>query len=58
MHETSGMWMLLKLRGRRVNLLLLAWERSRGLLFCNGFKDRPVAIKAKARSRLPASQGR
>ena len=58
--------MLLKIRGRRVNLLLLARGRSRRILLRKDFKDRAVAIKAKARvdhlqvvdiSRLTASQG-
>ena len=55
MHETSRMRMLLKLRGERVDLLLLARERSRGLLFHEGFRDKAMAIKAKARSGLLAS---
>ena len=58
MHGTSGMWVLLKIRGGRVNLLLLAREISKGLLFREGFKDRAVAIRAKARSGLQARQGR
>ena len=50
--------MLLKIRGGRVNLLLLARERSRELLLCEGFRDKVVVIKAKARSGLKARQGR
>ena len=55
------------LRGRRVNSLLLAWERSGGLLLREGFRDRVAATRAKARishpkmgdtSGLLASQGR
>ena len=56
------MRMLLKLRGERVNLILLARERIRGLLFHEGFKDKDIAIrdkvvasKAKASSRLLAN---
>ena len=58
---------VLVIRERRVNSLLLAWERSIGLLLHEGFKDRAAATKAKARinhpkmgdtSRLLASQGR
>ena len=64
-HETSGMWVL-KIRGRRVNLLfLLARGRSKRLLPRKYFKDRAVATKARVDhlqvvdlSRLIASQGR
>ena len=58
---------MLKIRGRRANLLLLAQGRSRGLLLCMGFRDRAAVIRAKARvnhpkmgdtSRILASQGR
>ena len=52
MHEISSRRLLLKIRGGRVNLLLLAREISKGLLFREGFKDRVVAIKAKAKSGL------
>ena len=54
-----------KIIGRRI--LLLAQERSRGLVLLEGFKDRVVAIRAKARishpkmgvtSRILASQGK
>ena len=57
---------MLVIRGRRVNFLLLARERSRGLLLCEGFRDRTTATRAKARighpkmgdtSGLLASQG-
>ena len=66
MHEASRM-LVLVIRGRRANLLLLARVRSKGLLLHKGFKDRVAPIKAKARishpkmgdtSRLLASQGR
>ena len=57
MHRTSRMQMLLKLRGGRVNLLPLARERSKGILFREGFRDRAMAIRAKARYGLLASQG-
>ena len=58
---------MLVIRGRRVNSLLLARERSRGILLRQGFKDRVVAIRAKAKISHPkmgdtlgplASQGR
>ena len=58
---------VLVIRGRGVNSLLLAWERNRGLLLCEGFRDRTVVTKAKARIshpkmgdtlRLLASHGR
>ena len=58
---------VLKIRGRRANLLLLARGSSRRLLLRKGFKDRIAAIKAKARvnhlqmtdiSGLTASHGR
>ena len=56
-----------QLRERRVNPLPLAQERSRGLLLCEGFRDKAAATRAKARishpkmrdtSRLLSSQGR
>ena len=40
---------VLKIRGRRANLLLLAQGRSRGLLLRKGFRDKTAIIKAKAR---------
>ena len=58
---------VLKIRGRRANLLLLAQGISGGLLLRKGFRDRAAAIRAKARvnhpkmgdtSRLLANQGR
>ena len=48
---------VLMISGRRVSLLR-ARERSKGLLFHEGFQDRAVAFKAKARSGLLASQDR
>ena len=45
-------------RGGRVNLLLLSRERSRGLIFRKGFRDRAMAIKAMARAGFQARQGR
>ena len=51
-HGASGM-QVLKIRGRRANLLLLAQGRSRGLLLRRGFKDRAAAIKAKVRVNHP-----
>ena len=65
-HETSEI-RVLKIRGRRVNLLFLAWGRSRRLLLRKDFKDRAATTKAKAKvdhlqvvdlSRLTASLGR
>ena len=55
-HEASEMQELVT-RGRRTNLLL-AQERSRGLLLRENFRDRVAAIRTKARSRLLANQGR
>ena len=58
---------MLKIRGRRANLLLLAQGRSRGLLLRKGFRDRVATIRTKAKvnhlkigdtSGLLASQGR
>ena len=46
------MWVLV-VRGMRVNSFLLARERSRGLLPREGFRDRDVAAKAKARVSHP-----
>ena len=66
MHGASEMRVLV-MRERRVNSLLLAQEKSRRLLLYEGFKDKVVATKDKAKishpkmgdtSRLPASQGR
>ena len=48
MHGTSGM-RLLKIRGRRANLLLLGQERNRGVLLHKGFRDRAAAIRAKVK---------
>ena len=65
-HKASEM-LVLVIRGRRVNFLLIAWEISKGLLLREGFKDRAAATRAKARishprmgdtSGLLASQGR
>ena len=65
-HGISGM-RLSKIRGRRVNLLLLARGKSKRLLLRKDFKDEIVATKAKARadhhqvadlSGLTTSQGR
>ena len=66
MHRTSGMRVLV-LRGRRISPLLLALERSRGLLLHESSGDTTTATKAKARVSYPkmgdtlgllASQGR
>ena len=56
-----------EIRGGRANLFLLAQGRSKRLILRKGFRDRAVAIRAKARvnhpkmgetSRLPDKQGR
>ena len=44
---------VLVIRGRRLKLLLLARERSKGLLLREGFKDKVTATKAKARINHP-----
>ena len=53
----SGMWVLVIIRGG-AKLLLQARERSRGLLFHEGFRGGAVANRAKARSGLPVRLGR
>ena len=67
MHGTSGMLVLLKIKGMRVNILLLARGRSKRLLLRKDFRDRVTATKTKAKadylqvadlSGLTASQGR
>ena len=40
-------------RGRRVNSLLLAWERSKGLMLREGFRDKTMATRAKAKISHP-----
>ena len=44
---------VLVIRGRSVKSLLLAWERSRGLLLREGFNDRATTIKVKDRISYP-----
>ena len=68
-HEAFRMWVL-KIRGRRVNLLLLAHlflltqRRSIRLLLRKNFRDKAMTIRAKAKVNHPkmggllASQGR
>ena len=56
MHEASKIWVLVT-GGRRANLLLVR-ERSRRILVHEGFRDRAVAIRAKAISGLLASYDR
>ena len=51
-HKASGIRVLV-IRGRRVNFLLLARERSRGLLLLEGFRDRVAATRAKAKISHP-----
>ena len=67
MTQRASDMQVLVIKGRRVKFLLLARERSRGLLFREGFRDKAVTTKAKARishskmggtSGLLASQGR
>ena len=48
---------MLVIRGKRTSRLLLARERSRGLLLHEGFRDRAVAPKAKARINHPKMGG-
>ena len=48
---------VLVIRGRRTDRLLLAWERSKGLLLRKGFKDRVTAPRAKARISHPKMGG-
>ena len=52
MHRTSER-RVLKIRGMRANLFLLTQGRSRGLLLRKGFRDRPAAIKTKAKVKHP-----
>ena len=63
----ASLMRVLVFRGKRVNPLPLAQERSRGLLLRKGFRDRVAATKAKAKISHPkmvdtlgllASQGR
>ena len=51
-HGASGMRVLV-IRGRRVDSLLLARERSRGLLLHEGFRDKATATRAKAKISHP-----
>ena len=67
-NDAQNIWdTVLKIRGMRANLILLAQGRSRGLLLRKGFRERVVAIRAKVKvnhprvgetSRLLANQGR
>ena len=49
--------LVLKIRGKRTNLFLLAREISRGHLLHMGFRDRAVTIKAKAKVNHPKMGG-
>ena len=49
MTQRASEMRVLVIRGRRTKRLLLAWERSGGLLLCEGFRDRVAAPRAKAR---------
>ena len=51
-HEASGMRVLV-IRGRRVDSLLLARERSRGLILHEGFRDKAATTRAKAKISHP-----
>ena len=51
-HGTSEI-RVLRIRGMRANLILLAQGRSRGLLLCSGFKEKTVAIRSKAKVNHP-----
>ena len=44
---------VLRIRGRRANLLLLAQGRSRELLLHKGLRDKAMTIRAKARVSHP-----
>ena len=44
---------VLVVRGMRVNSLLQAWERSRGLLIREGLRDKVMATRAKAKISHP-----
>ena len=44
---------MLKIKGRRANLLLITQGGSRGFLLYKCFRDRAVTIKAKARVNHP-----
>ena len=60
-HKASRM-QVLKIGERRASLLLLAQEKSRGLLLCEGFKERATARTSHPKmgdtSGLLASQSR
>ena len=67
MTQKASEMRVLVIRERRTSCLPLAQEKSRGLLLLEGFKDRVLATKAKARISHPkmggtlgllASQGR
>ena len=47
------MMQVLRIRGRRANLFLIAKGRSRGLLLRKGFRDRVVTIRANAMVNRP-----
>ena len=44
---------MLKIRGERANLLLLAQGRDRGVLLRRGFRDRAATIRANTRVNHP-----
>ena len=44
---------MLRIRGRRVNLLFLTQGRSKGLLLHKGLRDGAMTIKAKTRVNRP-----
>ena len=49
---------VLVIRRGGAKLILQAWERSRGLLFHEGFRGGAIANRAKARSDFPVRLGR
>ena len=48
---------VLVIRGRRISLLLLAQEKSIGLLLCEGFRDWAATPRAKVRISHPKMRG-
>ena len=53
MTQGASRMQVLVIRGRRLKPLLLARERSKGLLLREGFKDKVMTTKAKARINHP-----
>ena len=57
MTQRASEMRVLVIRGRRTNRLLLARERSKGLLLHEGFRDMASATRAKARISHPKMGG-